>query len=756
MQALRFRSSYQVDIVDGTKLFLLNDDQSVVIDNPVTATVAALIDGARTPVDIVLALSRDLGPQQVFVELGKLQRAGFVVDSPASGDPLSSYVESWGGTWESFTARADALTVGVLDLCGSDVVHHLAQVTAPMGVVTRAVGDAFNGSAGDDLVVVVVDDYLTPGLRALNTTFHARGQQWVLAKPWGREVWVGPRFVPGVTGCWECAADRLTANRQVERYVAGKRGLPLPPVKPVGLLPGATGITAGLIATEVFALAAGLPGTLVGTMRCLDLGGLDTTTHSLVPRPQCPVSGDPQATLRGTSTVSLAHEPATHRRDGGYRVCSPAQTFARLEHHISPYLGAVSRLDRSSVGAEGITYAFTAGHNFGMMQDNMDLLKSNMRGQSGGKGRTEIQAKVSGICEAIERYCGVWTPDVPAVRSTWVGLERRAIHPAEILQFSTTQYANRREWNDDPRHRLHRIPEPFDEQRVVDFTPAWSLAKKEEVLVPAGLVWFGAPDLTSHMYAVTDSNGGAAGNTMAEAVLQGLCEVYERDAVALWWYNRIPRPGVDLDSFGDGYTDLLREYYDAMERDIWVLDLRNDLKMPVFAAFSRRRHEIQDLMVGFGAHPDPDIALFRALTELNQFLPFVIDRDEQGNTIYGTPDAATIDWCRTAKVESDTWVAPCALAASVTRADLDRLVPASLDAIVDECVVELAGAGIETVVVNQSRPDIELSVAKVLTPGLRHFWRRTAPGRLYDVPVRLGWLDQPLAEDEINPVGVFF
>jgi len=43
----------------------------------------------------------------------------------------------------------------------------------------------------------------------------------------------------------------------------------------------------------------------------------------------------------------------------------------------------------------------------------------------------------------------------------------------------------------------------------------------------------------------------------------------------------------------------------------------------------------------------------------------------------------------------------------------------------------------------------------VIVPGLRHFWARFAPGRLYDVPVQLGWLPQPLAEEELNPIPMF-
>jgi ribosomal protein S12 methylthiotransferase accessory factor len=47
-------------------------------------------------------------------------------------------------------------------------------------------------------------------------------------------------------------------------------------------------------------------------------------------------------------------------------------------------------------------------------------------------------------------------------------------------------------------------------------------------------------------------------------------------------------------------------------------------------------------------------------------------------------------------------------------------------------------------------------VARVVVPGLRHFWRRLGPGRLYDVPVRLGWLAAPVAEAQLNPLSMFF
>jgi ribosomal protein S12 methylthiotransferase accessory factor len=48
-----------------------------------------------------------------------------------------------------------------------------------------------------------------------------------------------------------------------------------------------------------------------------------------------------------------------------------------------------------------------------------------------------------------------------------------------------------------------------------------------------------------------------------------------------------------------------------------------------------------------------------------------------------------------------------------------------------------------------------MAVVKVIVPGLRHFWPRFGPGRLYEVPARLGWLTQPLTEQQMNQVPLY-
>jgi ribosomal protein S12 methylthiotransferase accessory factor len=62
----------------------------------------------------------------------------------------------------------------------------------------------------------------------------------------------------------------------------------------------------------------------------------------------------------------------------------------------------------------------------------------------------------------------------------------------------------------------------------------------------------------------------------------------------------------------------------------------------------------------------------------------------------------------------------------------------------------------EVLALDQTREIIGLPVVKVVVPGLRHFWARYAPGRLYDVPVQIGVLPHPLREDQLNPIAIFF
>jgi ribosomal protein S12 methylthiotransferase accessory factor len=74
---------------------------------------------------------------------------------------------------------------------------------------------------------------------------------------------------------------------------------------------------------------------------------------------------------------------------------------------------------------------------------------------------------------------------------------------------------------------------------------------------------------------------------------------------------------------------------------------------------------------------------------------------------------------------------------------------------VEACEGRVRERGLEMLVLDQTRSEIGMPVVKVIVPGLRHFWPRFAPGRLYDMPVTLGWRSAPLSEAELNPIPMF-
>ena len=204
-------------------------------------------------------------------------------------------------------------------------------------------------------------------------------------------------------------------------------------------------------------------------------------------------------------------------------------------------------------------------------------------------------------------------------------------------------------------------------------------------------------------------------------------------------------PAVDLSQFDDSYIRDLQKQLAETGRRLWVLDVTSDLGIPMFVAVT---HWIQNgqenIEFGSGAHFDTQIALLRALTELNQFLSI-------GLMGGGTGDKTSLDGTTPLRLQDHPFLTPSGnpaiepgLGAKFDHLDTREQVAA--------CVRLAKRAGLDFLVLNQTRPDIEVPVVRVIVPGLRHFYRRFAPGRLYDVPVKLGLRERPLSENELNPI----
>ena len=142
----------------------------------------------------------------------------------------------------------------------------------------------------------------------------------------------------------------------------------------------------------------------------------------------------------------------------------------------------------------------------------------------------------------------------------------------------------------------------------------------------------------------------------------------------------------------------------------------------------------------------------RALAELNQGQ--AQDVGAPGNEAEKVFDERHARWLAEATVENQPYLRPAESRQRVASDFVDRSTGDVRDDLIASIEL-LRGKDLEMIVQDYTRPDLGFPVARVVVPGLRHFWGRYAPGRLYDVPVKLGWVDRPRAESELNPIPFF-
>src|SRR5262249_20321139 len=152
------------------------------------------------------------------------------------------------------------------------------------------------------------------------------------------------------------------------------------------------------------------------------------------------------------------------------------------------------------------------GQNFGSGQPNVFLLQQGLRVKASGKGMTDAQARTSALCEALERYSSVFHGDEPRRTASFRELGGAAIHPNACMLFSERQFEQRERWTAH-RAATHVVPEPLDEDTPLEWSPVWSLTRRECRYLPTGYLYFSYP-LHGRAFVWADSNGNAAGNTL--------------------------------------------------------------------------------------------------------------------------------------------------------------------------------------------------------------------------------------------------
>jgi ribosomal protein S12 methylthiotransferase accessory factor len=429
---------------------------------------------------------------------------------------------------------------------------------------------------------------------------------------------------------------------------------------------------------------------------------------------------------------------------GGLRSVDPEVTWQTYSHLIGDVVGVVPEVRQTG---DATLRVFTAGLNVAAIDDLM-VLKSRLRAGAGGKGITLAGARAGALAEALERDSMRARGDEPHVKARMADLDR-AIHPNDIQLFSERQLTRAAQLlalgvEDPAASGFHRVPAPFDVDAVRDWSQVADLRTGEQAWVPSSLVYLGWAGVPAG-YPLGCSNGAAAGNTVKEALLQGLLELVERDSVALWWHPRCHRPAIDLAAWDDPRIEAALAPQRLLGTEVWVLDVTTDLGVPSAAAISTGFDAFGSAaLMGFGAHLDPAIAVVRALTELAQ-MQAPLTAMPAGTKLEFTGHAEE-QWFSNVTPESEPWLAPHS---SVAPQDAPR--HETIDDALDDLIERLTGKGLDVLWADLTRADVGLPVVRTFVPGLRHFWKRTGPGRIFDVPPRLGWREPGYGEDDLNP-----
>src|SRR6184192_167450 len=184
---------------------------------------------------------------------------------------------------------------------------------------------------------------------------------------------------------------------------------------------------------------------------------------------------------------------------------------------------------------------------------------------SQGKGIDLASARASGLMEAAELYHAE-TITLPLHLATYEELR----YQHNVVEVDELPWAS--------NSRFH----PF--LRLL-WCEGSDLLSGESLLVPYEMVHtnYAVPLPDGHGCFAASSNGLASGNTLIEAISQGICEVIERHATSLWKRRQgFDQDRLDLTSVDDPVSQEIIGKFESAGLLVAIWDIRTDIKIAAF------------------------------------------------------------------------------------------------------------------------------------------------------------------------------
>lgn len=224
---------------------------------------------------------------------------------------------------------------------------------------------------------------------------------------------------------------------------------------------------------------------------------------------------------------------------------------------------------------------------------------------NGGVALTREDAEASAVGECIERYCAGMYDEADLMYASWEEVQRDAVNPQDFVLFLDEQYK-------EEGFPLSR----FSKKTPIGWTWAYSLIDSRPVLVPACFVYVPYHFRNrEEMFIYPVSTGLACGSSREEALLRGIYEVVERDALMITWHNRLPVPRIDIHSIAPPEIKKIMKRFAPSGVEIFLSDVTTDIAVCTVLALSVRSSE-PVAAVGAAASLGPEEAVRRALLEM--------------------------------------------------------------------------------------------------------------------------------------------